>query len=137
MSVDVGRNQLCVSFRAQKEASSAVREGAAAALLLFYSAECGLKAALLDRRGLRSTSQLPPEFRSHDLQRLAKELRLTPQLCSRMRPCASLKEDRGPVAFGDLHQAWRYGHALKKDHEEQALTVLRELSDWCQRELRA
>jgi len=126
-----------VSFKAQKEAASTVKEGAAAALLLFYSAECGLKAAILDRHGLRSTSQLPPEFRSHDLQRLAKELRLPPQLRGRMRPCASQKEDLGPVAFGDLHQAWRYGHALKKDHEEQAVTVLRELSDWCQRELRA
>ncbi|WP_436762687.1 hypothetical protein [Streptosporangium sp. V21-05] len=126
-----------MSFKAQKEASSAVQGGAAAALLLFYSAECGLKAALIERLGLRSTSQLPPEFRSHDLQRLAKELRLAPQLCGRMRPCASLKEDKGPVPFGDLHQAWRYGHALKKDHEEQALAVLHELLIWCQRELRA
>ncbi len=114
-----------------------MEEGSPAALLLFYGVECGLKAALLDRHGLRSTAQLPPQFRNHDLHRLAKELRLAPQLCSRMRPCTSHRQEKEQVAFADLHQAWRYGHTLKKDHEEQALAVLRELLAWCQRELRA
>jgi hypothetical protein len=59
------------------------------------------------------------------------------QLCNRMRPCSSQKKQKEQVAFGDLHQAWRYGHALKKDHEKQALAVLRELLGWCQQELRA
>ncbi|MBG0815535.1 hypothetical protein HS045_15270 [Planomonospora sp. ID82291] len=112
-------------------------EGAPAALLLFYGVECGLKAALLDRQALKSTAQLPPQFRSHDLHRLAKELRLPPQLCGRMQPCASHKQENEKVAFADLHQAWRYGHTLKKDHEKAALAVLRELLAWCQRELRA
>ncbi|GAA3444659.1 hypothetical protein [Planomonospora venezuelensis] len=137
MSVDVGRNQLRASFVSHREAAHAMKEGAPAALLLFYGVECGLKAALLDRQGLKSTAQLPEQFRNHDLHRLAKELRLAPPLCNRMRPCTSQKQEREQVAFADLHQAWRYGHALKKDHEEKALAVLRELLDWCQRELRA
>ncbi|GHH70153.1 hypothetical protein GCM10017673_21570 [Streptosporangium violaceochromogenes] len=137
MPVDVTRNRLRVSFAAHRDASKAMEEGAPAALLLFYGAECGLKAAILDRLALDSTSRLPQELKSHNLHRLAKELRLAPQLCKRISPCASHKDDGEPVAFGDLHQAWRYGRALKKDHEEQALAVLRELVDWCQRELRA
>ncbi|WP_424530624.1 hypothetical protein ACOZ38_12835 [Sphaerisporangium viridialbum] len=136
MSVDVGRNQLRASFAAHRDASSAVKEGAPAALLLFYGTECGLKAAILDRLGLKSTSQLPEHLRSHDLKLLAKELRLPLQLCESMRSSTSQKERR-EVAFKDLHQAWRYGQPLKKDHERQALAVLRELLVWCQRELKA
>ncbi|GAB2445584.1 hypothetical protein GCM10027187_08790 [Streptosporangium sandarakinum] len=138
MPIEVGRNQLRASFAAHRDAWRAVDEGAPAALLLFYGAECGLKAALLDRQGLRSTSQLPEHLRNHhDLHRLAKELRLPLHLCNRMRACASQREQGEQVAFADLHQAWRYGHALRKDHEARALTVLRELLGWCQRELRA
>lgn len=112
-------------------------EGPPTALLLFYGVECGLKAALLGRRSLRSTAQLPEEFRNHDLYGMAKELRLPPHICGRMQRCVSHNQSGKPVEFRDLHQAWRYGHALRKEHEKQALTVLRDLLDWCRQELRA
>lgn len=111
-------------------------EGPPAALLLFYSVECGLKASVLRRRNLRSTAQLPAELRRHDLHRLAKELRLPLRLCMRMqRSCPPQRGQGESVSFGDLHQAWRYGHVLQKDEEKQAIEVLHELRDWCQREL--
>ncbi|MEU9886859.1 hypothetical protein [Sphaerisporangium sp. NPDC051011] len=53
-----------------------------------------------------------------------------------MQRCASHNQRVEQVEFRDLHQAWRYGHALRKEHEEQALAVLRDLLDWCNRELR-
>ncbi|MBB2743513.1 UNVERIFIED_ORG: hypothetical protein FHR35_003349 [Microbispora rosea subsp. rosea] len=134
--MDVGRNQLRVSFSVQRDAALSMPDNSPAALLTFYGAECGMKAAILDRLGLRSTAQLPEHLRNHDLHRLAKELRLSPSLCKRMQPCAS-QNARGQVAFGDLHQAWRYGHPLRKDQQQEALTVLRELLDWCRQELRA
>jgi len=113
-------------------------EGPPAALLLFYSVECGLKASLLRRLKLHSTAQLRPEFRRHDLHRLAKELRLPPTLCDRMqRSCPSQHDQKTRISFEDLHQAWRYGHALQRDEEKQAIQVLRELRDWYQGELRA
>jgi hypothetical protein len=133
--VDVGRNQLRVSFAVQKDAAQSMPDGSPAALLSFYGTECGMKAAILDRLGLRSTAQLPEHLRSHDLHRLTKELRLSPSMCKRMQPCAS-QNAHGHVAFGDLHQAWRYGHPLRKDHQNEALAVLRELLDWCRQELR-
>ena len=136
VSVDVGRQQLRASFAAQRAAAKSVTAGPAA-LLLFYSAECGLKAAILDRQRLRSTSQLPEELRSHDLHRLAKHLGLPSKLCNRMRSCMSRREGAGQVPFSELHQAWRYGHALRGDAEEQAVAVLNDLFDWCQQELRA
>ncbi|WP_433243485.1 hypothetical protein ACQPYK_39915 [Streptosporangium sp. CA-135522] len=136
MSVDVGRNQLRASFTTHRDASQALEEGASTALLLFYSVECGLKAVLLDRHGWRSTSQLPKHLKSHNLDGLAKELLLPLPLCDRMAYCASRKDPGEQVAFGELHQAWRYGRALEKKGEEKALAVLRELLSWCQRELR-
>lgn len=137
MPVDVGRSQLRASLASHENAVRSIAAGPSAALLLFYGAECGLKAAILGRRGLRSTSQLPEGLRSHDLHSLAKELRLPPQLCNRIRSCASHRDGAVRIAFGELHQAWRYGHALRKDHEEQALAVLSDLLAWCRRELRA
>ncbi|MEU8172417.1 hypothetical protein AB0C14_06050 [Microbispora hainanensis] len=135
MSVDVGRNQLRVSFSVQRDAALSMPDGSPAALLTFYGAECGMKAAILDRLGLRSTAQLPEHLRNHDLHRLAKELRLPPSLCKRMQPCAS-QNAHEQVAFAELHQAWRYGRSLRRDHEKEALAVLRELLDWCRQELR-
>jgi hypothetical protein len=138
VAVDVGWKQLRASFRSQKEAVEAMAEGPPAALLLFYSVECGLKASMLRRFNLRSTAQLPPDLRRHDLHRLAKELRLPPALCDRMQRSCPSQSGQGPsVSFGDLHQAWRYGHALQKDEEEKAIQVLRELRNWCQGELGA
>ena len=137
MAVEVGWQQLKASFLLQKEAVQKMAEGPPAALLLFYSVECGLKASVLRRRKLRSTAQLPEELRTHDLHRLAKELCLPPDLCNRMqRSCPSQHKRRQRVAFQDLHEAWRYGHALRKDEEEQATQVLRDLREWCQEELR-
>ncbi|MFD9941911.1 hypothetical protein ACFWYW_25455 [Nonomuraea sp. NPDC059023] len=137
MPVDVGRRQLFASSSAHQQAAEHLSEGSPAAVLLFYGAECGLKAALLGRLNLRSTAQLPEHLRSHDLQKLAKELRLPPHLCARMQHCASHNMAKVKVEFRDLHQAWRYGHALRKEHEQEALAVLRDLLDWCQQELRA
>ncbi|GAA3507565.1 hypothetical protein FHR32_001183 [Streptosporangium album] len=136
MSVDVGRNQLRASFAAHRDASHALEEGASTALLLFYSVECGLKAILLDRRNWRSTSDLPKHLKSHNLHDLAKELLLPSPLCELMVDCTGRKGPGERVAFGDLHQAWRYGRALEKKGEERAIAVLRELLGWCQRELR-
>lgn len=112
-------------------------DGPSSALLLFYSAECGLKSAILDQRKWRSTAQLPEHLRNHDLRCLAKELRLPQRISTRMQSCASQAQPSEHVSFSDLHQAWRYGHTLRKDHEAEALAVLHELLNWCQRELRA
>lgn len=138
VAVEVGWRQLRASFISQNEAVQQMAEGPPAALLLFYSVECGLKASLLRRLKLHSTAQLRPEFRRHDLHRLAKELRLPPTLCDRMqRSCPSQHDQKTRISFEDLHQAWRYGHALQRDEEKQAIQVLRELRDWYQGELRA
>ncbi|RDG38582.1 hypothetical protein [Streptomyces corynorhini] len=102
-----------------------------AGLLLFYSAECGLKAGILRRRKARDTSQLPE--RTHDLRDLAKELRLPVSVQAAVMACKRREKDTSvpgadqPVAAKDLHQAWRYGADLDPGEEQQALVALRHL----------
>ncbi|MGN9783985.1 hypothetical protein ACTMTF_21295 [Nonomuraea sp. ZG12] len=118
-------------------ASDALEKEPSAALLLFYGAECGLKAEILHQRGLRTTADLPDHLRNHDLQRLARELNLPPGLCAQMRPCAARRKQESQVSFSELHEAWRYGRSLDEKHELQAVAVLRALLDWCGQESRA
>ncbi|GGP01561.1 hypothetical protein LDL08_01420 [Nonomuraea glycinis] len=130
MAIDVGRNQLRARSAAHLAASDSLEEEPSAALLLFYGAECGLKAEIIHQRGLRTTADLPDYLRKHDLQRLARELNLPPQLCAQMRPCATRRRE-AQVSFSELHEAWRYGRPLDEKHEIQAVVVLRALLDWC------
>ncbi|WP_148086126.1 hypothetical protein [Actinocorallia herbida] len=89
------------------------------------------------RRGrLRSSAQLQGDLRSHDLRRLAKELKLPPRYSAQMQPCAGRRQSETQVDFRDLHQAWRYGHSLRADDEKAAVAVLRDLMAWCATEVR-
>jgi hypothetical protein len=137
VSIDVGRNQLRARSTTHREAADTLGAQAPSALLLFYGAECGLKAEIIHQRGLRTTADLPEELRNHDLQRLARELKLPPELCGRMRPCPSRRKHETQIAFRELHEAWRYGRTLHEGHESQAVAVLRALLDWCGQESRA
>jgi hypothetical protein len=77
VTVDVGVSDLVRSYVCLRNAATNAT-GESAHLLLFYGVEYGLKAAYLGKRGIsgRGTQDLPHELRSHDLRRLAKELRL-------------------------------------------------------------
>lgn len=101
--------------------------------MLFYSAECGLKAEVLTRIGARDTSQLPRHLRTHDLRDLAKELRLSAQAQQALLTCRRKGAGQGPVrpnnpvAAQSLHEAWRYGAELDPEDEKRALRALRAL----------
>lgn len=129
--VDVGVGELRSSReRLAEQAEKAEQNGqnAIAGLLLFYAAECGLKAEYL-RWVLHQedTSALPNDLRSHDLRRLAKALNLQdpgpgpePLRCKRHR-------SGDWVESHELHQAWRYGAELNADHQKKALDALKSL----------
>lgn len=106
---------------------------------MFYAAECGLKAELLDRvYGARDTSKLPADMRTHDLRRLAKELGLSGGLGEAVRRCRRIRQgsvqgtgrndqQAAHVGPAELHEAWRYGADLHADDEKAALEALRAL----------
>ncbi|MFE1246416.1 hypothetical protein [Streptomyces sp. NPDC058735] len=126
------RDELRVS--AESVEAHGKEDAATVGLLLFYAAECGLKERLLSRRGLRDTSALEP---THDLRKLAKELRLPralDDLLSRLRSCRLHASSGASVALADLHQAWRYGAKLDGTDEREAKEALRALIKWCERD---
>ncbi|MFF9478000.1 hypothetical protein [Streptomyces sp. NPDC014733] len=138
--VDVRVGQLRRSRdRLELRGDQAANEGDSptAGLLLFYSAECGLKAEVLHQKfRARDTSQLPKRLRNHDLRALAKELNLPGSAhaaldrCKRTRygpPSGSRQAVPAWVGPDDLHQAWRYGADLEPGDEQRALTALRTL----------
>ena len=131
--VDVGMRQLRRSsdrLGRRGEDLAGSDDQATAGLLLFYSAECGLKAEVMQRMKLLDTSQLAYFLRTHDLRLLAKELRLSPQSQSALQGCARPPNNGQAVQKVEppaLHEAWRYGADLEPDDEKQALDALRTL----------
>lgn len=104
-------------------------------LLRFYAVECGLKAALLGREGRPSTDQLPKELRTHDLRRLAKELRINASTFAGLRDCRRRAASSGTVPSAGVHEAWRYGAALDPHDEACYVAALKALDRWCRKEL--
>lgn len=98
------------------KAADEVSDGSSRALLLFYSAECGLKAIYMRRNSLKSTessnaARSASSF-SHRLDDLIVILRL-PAATVAPRPAdLTVKGAPQPAAVGELNQIWRYGGAL-------------------------
>ncbi|MFJ2199615.1 hypothetical protein ACWGK6_40090 [Streptomyces violaceusniger] len=116
------------------EAQGELGDLATVGLLLFYSAECGMKERLLIRQKLRGTESLDP---THDLRKLAKDLNLPRTLATRLdrlQSCRRHASARGAVSLADLHQAWRYGAKLDEADEKEAQEALRALIKWCERD---
>ncbi|WP_326551743.1 hypothetical protein [Micromonospora sp. NBC_01813] len=137
MPVHVTHRDLARSFTRLLE-SAEVTADQVSHLLRFYAVECGLKAAALRRRNLQRTDQLPGDLLSHDLRRLAKELRLTPAAYQRLVDCrrvAAANAIHPPVAVPQLHEAWRYGAGLDASSERSCVAGLVSLGQWCRKEL--
>ncbi|MES0835508.1 hypothetical protein [Nocardiopsis tropica] len=100
-----------------------------ACLLLFYAAECGLKAELIRRSGSRDSVSLA---RSHDLRSLARALNLPGSVMSGLIDCRARHDVNQRVPIRDLHEAWRYGARLDPSDEKKARVALRALIRWCQ-----
>ncbi|GAA1194001.1 hypothetical protein GCM10009654_58920 [Streptomyces hebeiensis] len=128
-----GNYARAASERLRQRGDEADKAGdpATAGLMLFYSAECGLKAEILDRvLKARDTSTLPAELRTHNLRVLAKELRLPAVVQDAVKSCTRKSRTDQPrvlVAPKELHEAWRYGADLDPEEQNEALAALRNL----------
>jgi hypothetical protein len=112
--------------------------GSPSHLLRFYAVECRLKAMLLRRRNLSSTSQLEEDLRSHDLRRLATELRLDPAAYRDLRRCrrrANGGRAGRSIEAVDMHQVWRYGLGVEDEDEKAFVAGLISLEQRCREEL--
>lgn len=93
-------------------------------LLGIYAIECGLKLLLLQRRGVHNTSVLAEDdaLFTHDLNRLLAEVG-QPAAFRQGRALGS----RTSVPAAQLHQLYRYGGRLERDHERGILAKVAEI----------
>lgn len=137
MPLQVTERDLINSYVRLRQAAEATVD-APSHLLRFYSVECGLKAMALKRRKLRTTAQLPEDLRSHDLRRLADDLRLSPKVYKDLVACRRIAS--GPISSSQVevwrwHEAWRYGAALDPQDEKRSVAALTALGQRCREEL--
>ncbi len=107
-------------------------------LILFYAAECGLKAVWMMRNRLRTTDQLAADLKAHghDLVFWARQLRLPASIIEgvvRIR----LRDDPKEFDLSTAHQAWRYGVKIHEEDETVLRLWLYRLCDWISQELSA
>jgi hypothetical protein len=134
MPVDVGWKGLRAAYATQRDSSRDLGSRTSAYLLLFYAVECGLKAQLMNQRGLRGTHELEEAERTHDLRHLAKVLGLSADVIGALRHYR--RHVAAPaITVRELHEAWRYGAKLVAADETEAVDSLTKLSEWCREAL--
>ena len=99
-------------------------------LLLFYAAECGLKAAWLHRNRKLTSDDFPDSLtsRSHDLSMWLKELRVGARMG--VPPTLRLARDNHSLHISQVHEAWRYGVRVRLEDEASLRTWLERVCTW-------
>ena len=123
-SIHVGFSQLKRSFnrmRAESQKGNLPHNY----LLLFYAAECGLKAVLVRSKGVRTTAGL--DELTHNFSGMLRDLKIPPTVIS-VPPRFKL---RGYASFSfeshAAHEAWRYGADIDTVDEAELVKWLRTL----------
>lgn len=107
----------------------------AAALLLFYAAECGLKSIYMTQNNLKDTadtrgSARPVRSYVHNLIHISIALRM-PNTVYAPIPNFIIARTGGLIDVSQLHQAWRYGERIVDTHA--IYHWLLNLFDWVKR----
>jgi hypothetical protein len=112
-------------------------------LLLFYAVECGLKHVYLKRHNLRNTDDLSDDLRSHDLEKLIEELKISRNVvdtppkfkCERDSRKPKINADSQPHPIGVAHEAWRYGVIIETEDEQKLIDWLNSVSRWIEEKI--
>lgn len=118
-------------------AAQQLAEAESRALLLFYAAECGLKALYLQKFRLKDTSSTNASAReaayfNHRLDSLIVALRVAPQTLP-PRPSELTLRSGTAINVDTLHQAWRYGAPLAT--EQPVIGWLEKVIEYALKEL--
>ncbi len=121
MAVDPNHKTLRRRSRELKTAAAACPDEDAKALLLFYAAECILKAYYMKKFSLRSTgaeNALAKSARhySHRLDNILTVLHVNSTDCPRKPKVTRLKSGN-LIDVGQLHEAWRYGEKIDDQND--------------------
>lgn len=98
-------------------------------LLLFYAAECALKALYMTRFSLRSTDvenagAKAARSYAHNLDQILVALRVSTTDCP-TRPAIIRLRNGQAIDVGLLHEAWRYGE--KVDNHEDVVAWIKQI----------
>jgi len=121
-SIHVGFSQLKRSFnrmRAESQKGNLPHNY----LLLFYAAECGLKAVLVRSKGARSTAGL--DELTHNFGSMLRDLKIPPTVVSAPPRFKLIGDASGSFDSHDAHQAWRYGADVDRLDEAELVRWLR------------
>ena len=127
------RRELERAYRLHRDLaqSDKVRTTQSHHLLLVYSLECGLKAAVMRRRNIDDTSMLGEINFGHDLREFLKYLRAPATL--RISDHQTRQNEPQTVQPKQLHEALRYGIDLQKI--DTVLGELNAIMQWLKEEL--
>ena len=123
--------------------NQAERKSNAVRLLLFYAVECGLKAAIMRRRGAKRTDSCQEIGESqHNINKLLDvvhvngQLRLPHKIQMYDLAGSGNRKEKRELNAGQINQMWRYGGCsvgteTDCDLEEKMLKI----TEWIRREL--
>lgn len=107
-----------------------------AKMVLFYAAECGLKACYLHRNRLPPTASLPASLYAHDLISLLKDLRVpASMIAGRMTDFRNRADPTKKYPHYEVHLAWRYAVDIQSDDDAAFVADLKALQAYAMEEL--
>lgn len=135
------QRELKNAWRQLRQVSISTPRSNAHRLLLFYSIECGLKAAWLKNKGKNLFESEDISQTGHNLNQLLKDLRIKQTLPIGLSMGPVQDHRRNPIPRnGDidvLHQVWRYGGALMNPpvSDSEMEQSLEKIQAWIEKEL--
>lgn len=140
--VPITRRELVKAWGELRQASKTTNRVNPHRLLLFYAAECGLKAIYLRESNADVLDETTIGLKNHDLNqvmdklRMGKEYRLPVSLNLPDLRCAGAVQPR-KCGSGTLNQVWRYGSKCETPADDTQLeATLERVNEWIAGEIR-
>lgn len=135
------QRELTRAWKRAREAANKLPRSNAHRLLLFYAAECGLKATYLKRQNQDLLDSFIGEALKHNLNRVLDRLNVGAQL--KLPDDLQLQSLRGKdgammarhCSCGDLNQVWRYGGELVQPQDSEIEIQLEKINEWIAKEI--
>lgn len=140
--IPITRRELVKAWDELRRASMTPNRANPHRLLLFYAAECGLKAIYLKDNNAEVLDEDTVGLKSHDLNqvmdklKMGKEYRLPVNLnLPQLRTAGKMQPRK--CGSGSLNQVWRYGSKCEHPADDAQLeTTLEKVNEWIAGEIR-
>lgn len=140
--IPITRRELVKAWAELRQASKTANRANPHRLLLFYAAECGLKAIYLKDSNAEVLDEDTIGLKSHDLNqvmdklKMGKEYRLPVSLnLPQLRTAGRIQPRK--CGSGSLNQVWRYGSKCEHPMDDTQLeATLEKVNEWIAGEIR-